>query len=218
MKTLTSKLLVAILILATITIGCTNDSLDLELENLDKKEKLEEENASRAGFGDPCITFNQMPDNTQYVVFPVDMNYQLQVMLNNPEVAGFNGSFVDFYREYMSNHFTIYNIQVSQNCSGFERWTVNKAEYEAFEGSFNGVYTIPDNDVNGGTNTTNNNNGANSDPSGPIDINGNPIAGGTSDDDDDDDDDPEIGLPSVLSAGGMPFGCFVGGCNFKKVD
>jgi hypothetical protein len=225
MKTLTSKLLLAILLLAAI--GCTNDSLDLELENLNKKEKLKVEDSKTTnhqntskGFGsDPCITYNEMPEGTQYLVFPVDMNYQQQIMLNNPEVAGFSGSFVDFYRDYMSSHFTIYNIQVSQNCSGFERWTVNQAEYNAFEGTFNGVYTLPDNNVNDGTGSTNNNNGNNSEASGPIDINGNPIVGGTDDPNDDDPEDPEleIGLPSV-TLGGVPFNCFVGGCNFKFAD
>nr|WP_321236352.1 hypothetical protein [uncultured Psychroserpens sp.] len=214
MKTQTLKLFVVLLLITSS--GCTNGNLDSELENLNKKEKLEAE--ARKGFGDPCITYNEMPDGTQYLVFTVDMNYQEVLMLNNPEVAGFNGNFEDFYREYMSNLFTIYNIQVSQSCSGFERWTVDLAEYNAFEGTFNGVYILPDNDVNGGTNTTNNNNGTNSESAGPIDINGNPIAGGSNDDDDNEDDEIEIGLPTATSSGGIPFNCFVGGCNFKFVD
>lgn len=90
---------------------------------------------------------------------------------SDPTNPSYEGSFNDYYRSLMGNHYTIYSYiqSTDPDCGNMERWRVDLEEYNAYRESQGQTTTDPNNNTNG----TNSSNATNTNNTGVADSNGN---------------------------------------------
>ena len=154
---------VCLLVLLAVSFGCEKENLNEE--NFESNNRVElDSNFQKNGFGDD----NGNIEDTYHLY--VDMDY---IEANYSGL--YNGPFRDHFQNEMSNYFSIYLVEFADpSCGNVERWTVNKAEYDAYvalNGPFIGFIVIENNGSTDGSTSSNGSN--NNDDSGWGDEDGN---------------------------------------------
>ncbi len=153
---------VGLIALLGVNFGCQKEDLNNESPELDNRIKLDS-NFQKTGFGDQ----NGNVEETYHLY--LDMSY-----IESAYTGSYTGSFSQHYYNEMSSHFTIYSVEyAAPSCGNIERWTVNKAEFDAYV-AVNGPlvgYIVIDNSSDDGSTSSNSSN--NSDNTGWGDDQGN---------------------------------------------
>lgn len=189
LKTIKMKNIIYLCLFAVVALNynCSKDEVQLDAEStfdakstnitskkqLNQVEGLDKSSLPGEDLNVQSSSIGSSNNDAVYILY-INMDLMEQEYNSDSSNPSYTGPFNLYFRNVMSNQFTIYNINVSTNfaCGNIERWYVNLEELNTYLLSI-GEYTVSNgngqNNDNPGGNTTG---GGSSNTNGTTGING----------------------------------------------